>query len=69
MHPTFELRGPRRRKEKERACENFWRDYSWKFHQHGKLNSQSSPRGTKNPTQNKPKEKHTKAHTNQTNKD
>ena len=29
----------------------------------------SSPRGTKSPIQDKPKEKHTKAHTNKTNKD
>ena len=29
----------------------------------------SSSRGTKRPTQDKPKEKHTKTHTNQTNKD
>ena len=28
-----------------------------------------SPRGTKSPIQDKPKEKHTKTHTNQTNKD
>ena len=36
---------------------------------HGKGNSQSSPRGTKSPKQDKPKEKHAKTHTNQTNKD
>ena len=30
---------------------------------------QSSPRGTKSPIQDKPKEKHAKTHTNQTNKD
>ena len=30
---------------------------------------QSSPRSTKSPIQDKPKEKHSKAHTNQTNKD
>ena len=34
-----------------------------------KANSQSSPRGTKSPIQDKPKEKHTKTHTNQTSKD
>ena len=39
------------------------------FPQHGKVNSQSSPRGTKSPIQGKPKEKHAKTHTNQTNKD
>ena len=37
--------------------------------QHGKGNSQSSPRGTKSPIQAIPKEKQTKTHTNQTNKD
>ena len=36
---------------------NFWRDYSRKFPQHRKGNSQSSPRGTKSPIQDKPKEK------------
>ena len=36
----------------------FWRDYSWNFPQHGEENSQSSPRGTKRPIQDKPKEKH-----------
>ena len=34
-----------------------------KISQHGKGNIQSSPRGTKSPIQDKPKEKHTKAHT------
>ena len=34
----------------------------------GKGNSQSSPRGSKSPIQDKPKEKHAKTHTNQTNK-
>ena len=33
------------------------------------VKSQSSPRGTKSPIQDKPKEKHAKTHTNQTNKD
>ena len=59
----------RRRIEKERVWENFWRYYSWKFPQHGKRNSQSSSRGTKSPIQDKPKRKHAKTHTNQTNKD
>ena len=46
----------------------FQKWFSWKFPQHGKGNSQSSPRGTKSPIQDKPKEKHAKIHTNQTNK-
>ena len=69
MYQHSNYRGPRRRKEKERVLEIFWRDYSWKFPQHGKGYSQSSPRGTKSPIQDKPKERHTKTHTNQTNKD
>ena len=34
MHQHLNYRSPRRR-EKERVWENFWRDYSWKFSQHG----------------------------------
>ena len=67
MHQHLNYRGPRRR-EKERVWENFWRDYSWKFPQHAKGNSQSNPRGIKSPIEDKPKEKHAKTHTNQTNK-
>ena len=33
------------------------------------MEKEVSPRGIKNPIQDKPKEKHTKTHTNQTNKD
>ena len=68
-HQHSNYRGPRIRTEKERVWEHFWRDYSWNFPQHGEENSQSSPRGTKSPIQDKPKEKHAKTHTNQTNKD
>ena len=31
MHQHLNYRGPRRRRQKERVWENFWRDYSWKF--------------------------------------
>ena len=62
MDQHLNYRAPRRR-EKERVWENFWRDYNWKFPQHGKGNSQSSPRGTKSPIQDKSKEKHEKTHT------
>ena len=44
-------------REKERVWENFWRDYSWKFPQHGKGNSKSSARITKSPIQEKNKGK------------
>ena len=67
MHQHSNYRGPKRR-EKERVWENFWRDYSWKFPQHGKGNSQSNPRGAKSPTEHKVKDKHAKTYTNQTNK-
>ena len=40
-----------------------------KIPQHGKRNSQLSPRVGKSPIQDKPKEKHAKTHTNQSNKD
>ena len=51
MHQQLNYRGPRRRRrEKERIGENFWRDYSWKFPQHGKGNSQSNSRGTESQT-------------------
>ena len=69
MHQHLNYKGPRKRREKEKVWENFWRDYSSKFPQHGKRNRQSSPRGTKSPIQDKCKEKHVKTHTNQTNKD
>ena len=67
-HQHSNYRGPRRR-ERERVRENFWRDYSWKFPQHGQGNSPSTSRGTKSPIKDKPKEKHAKTHTKQTNKD
>ena len=69
MHQHSHYRDPIRGREKERVWENFWSDYCWKFPQHGKGNSQSSPGGTKNPIQDKPKKKCTKIPTNQTNKD
>ena len=69
MHQPSNYRGHRRRREKEKVWEKFWRDDSWKFPQQCKGNDQSCPRGTKSPIQDKPREKHAKTHTNQTNKD
>ena len=60
IHQHSNYRGPRRRRGKERVWEKFQRDYSWKISQHGKGKSQSNPRSTKSPIQDKPKEKHTK---------
>ena len=69
MHQHLNNRGTKRRREKERVWEIIWRDYSWKFPQRGKGNSQSSPRGTKSPIQDKYKEKHAKTPTNETKED
>ena len=69
MHQLSNYRGHRRRREKASVWDNFWRNYSWKFSQHGKGNTQTSPRGAKSPRKDKPKEKHAKTHTNQINKD
>jgi len=69
MHQHSNYSGSRIRRQKEKVWENFWRDYSWKLPQHGKGNSQPSLRSTKSLTQDRPKDKHAKTHTNQTNKD
>ena len=56
--------------EKKKGYENiFEKIIVENFPQNGKGNSQSSPRGAKSSIQDKPKEKHAKTHTNQTNKD
>ena len=51
--------GPRRKRKKGRVWEHFWRDYSWKFPQHGKGSRQSSPTGRVpyriNPRRNTPR--------------
>ena len=51
---------PEEEEKKESVWENFWRDYSWKFPQHRKGNSQSSPRGKESSIQDKPMDKHTR---------
>ena len=60
---------PEEEEGEKRKKKSSFRDYSWKFPQHGKGNSQSNLRSTKSPVQDKPKEKHTKIHTNQNKKD
>ena len=62
--PTFRSQGSQKKKSKRKGMRNFL-----KFPQHGKGNSQLSPRGTKGPIQDKPKEKHAKTHTNHINRD
>ena len=51
--------------EKKKGYEEFFKEIIVESFPKGKGNSQSSPRGAKSPTQ----DKHTKTHTNQTNKD
>ena len=47
MHQQLNYMSPRWKGEKERVWESlFWKDYTWKFSQHGKGNRQSSTRGT-----------------------
>ena len=55
--------------EKKKEHEKNFEGITVENFQHGKGNSQSSSRGAKSPIQGKPKEKRTKTHTNQTNKD
>ena len=66
---NIQIIGVPEEEEKKKESQNFCRDHSWKFPQYRKGNSQSRPRGTESPIQDKPKEKHMKTHTNQTNKD
>ena len=69
-HTNLWIIGVPEEEEKKKGYEKiFLRDYSWKIPQEEKANSQSIPRGTKNTIQDKPKEKHIKIYTNQTNKD
>ena len=55
--------------EKKKGCEKIFEEIIDKIFPNMEKESQSSPRGPKSPIQDKPKEKHAKTHTNQTNKD
>ena len=66
---SMQIVGVLEEEEKKKGYEKIFEETSWKFPQCGKENGQLIPRGTKSPIQDKPKEKHTKTHTNQTNKD
>ena len=55
--------------EKKKGYEKFLKEIIVENFPNMEKESQSSPRGTKSPIQDKPKKKHTKTHTNQTNKD
>ena len=69
MHQHLNYRGLRGREEKKGYEKIFEEIILENFPNMEKEIVKSSSRGTKRPTQDKPKEKHTKTHTNQTNKD
>ena len=58
--------GVPKEEEKKKVYEKIFEEMKFSQTWKGK---QSSPRGTKSPIQDKPKEKHAKIHTTQTNKD
>ena len=66
--PTFELQGSQKKKRKRKGVRNFLKRLQLKISQHGKGNSQSSPRGTESHTGLTLRET-CKTHTNQANKD
>ena len=69
-HTNIQIIGVPEEEEKKKGYEKFLEEIIvQKFPQDGKGNSQSSPRGTKSPIQDKHKKKCTKTCTNQTNKD
>ena len=55
--------------EKKKGYEKIFEEIIVETSPTWKRNSQSRARGTKSPIQDKPKEKHAKTHTNQSNKD
>ena len=68
-HTNIQIIGVPEEEEKNKGYEKIFEEINLKFLQHGKGNSQSSPRGTKSPMQDKPKKKHFQTHSNQTKKD
>ena len=49
-HTNIQIIGVPEEEEKKKGYEKIFGNYSWKFPQHGKGNSQSSPRGTESHT-------------------
>ena len=66
--PTFKLQGSQQKKNKTQGMRIFLKRLYLKISPTWKR-KQLNSRGAKNPIQDKPKEKHAKKHTNQTNKD
>ena len=67
-HTNIQIIGVPEEEEKKKGYEKIEEIIVEIFPQHWTGNSKSNPWGTKSPIQDKPKEKHTKTHTNQTNK-
>ena len=67
--PTSELYGVPEEEEKTKGYEKIFEEIIVENFPNIEKESQSNPRGTKCPIQDKPKEKHAKTYTNQTNKD
>ena len=64
-HTNIQIIGVPEEEEKKKGYEKIFEEIIIENSpQHGKGNSQSSPRGTKSPIQDKRKEKHVKTHTN-----
>ena len=65
-HTNIWIIGVPKEEEKKKVYEKIFEEMKFSQTWKGK---QSSPRGTKSPIQDKPKEKHAKTHTTQTNQD
>ena len=69
-HTNIQIIGAPEEEEKKKGCQKIFEEIIVIiFLQHERGNDQSSSSGAKSPIQDKPKEKHTKTHINQINKD
>ena len=68
-HTNIQIIGAPEEEEKKKGYEKIFEEIIVENFPKKEKENQSSPRGAKNPIEDKPKEKHTKTHSNQTNKD
>ena len=66
--PTFELQGSQKKKRKRKGLRKYLKRLQSKTSLTWEINSHPSTGSTESPIQDKPWEKHTKTHINQTNK-
>ena len=66
---NFQIIGVPEEEEEKKGYEKIFEEIIVENFPNKEKESQSSPRGTKSPIQDKPKDKHAKTHANQTNKD